>query len=142
VSLTDVGSDVRAEDRTVRNLHTKENEMHANQQDLPVVADMPEVFESRQAQWGGFTAAIETLKAPHDYTTEFSDLPTGRCESPHWGYVIKGRFRILYADHEEVIRSGEVYYLPPGHVPVVEEEGLIVEFSPTEEYATTLTAVE
>lgn len=116
--------------------------MHATQRDLPVVADMPGLFESRQAQWGGFTAAIETLKAPHDFTKEFADLPTGRCESPHWGYVIKGKARILYADHEEVIQAGDIYYLAPGHVPVVEEEGLIVEFSPSEEYTRTLTAVE
>jgi hypothetical protein len=116
--------------------------MHAKQEDLQVVAEMPGIFVSRQAQWGGFTAAIETLEKPHDYTKEFADLPTGRCESPHWGYVLNGKVRIIYADREEVLQAGDIYYMAPGHVPVVEEEGLIVEFSPSEEYAKTLTAVE
>lgn len=116
--------------------------MHAKQQDLPVAVEMPGVFESRQVQWGGLTAAIETFGAPHDYTKEFADLPTGRCESPHWGYVIKGKARIVYADREEVIQTGDLYYLAPGHVPIVEEPGLIVEFSASAEYAKTLTAVE
>jgi hypothetical protein len=120
----------------------KEGVMHAKKEDLPLVAEMPGVFESRQAQWGGFTAAIETLKGPHDFTKEFADLPTGRCESPHWGYVLKGQVRILYPDREEVLREGDIYYMSPGHIPIVEEEGVIIEFSPSEEYAKTLTAVD
>ncbi|HEX8099256.1 MAG TPA: cupin domain-containing protein [Actinomycetota bacterium] len=116
--------------------------MHAKQEDLSVVAEMPGVFVSRQAQWGGFTSAIESLEAAHDFTKEFADLPTGRCESDHWGYVIQGKMRIKYADREEVIQAGEIYYMAPGHIPVVEEPGVVVEFSPTEEYARTLKAVD
>ena len=115
--------------------------MRAQQEDLQVAVEMPGVFESRQAQWGGFTAAIETIQA-HDFTEEFSELPTGRCQSPHGGYVVKGKARILYEDHEEVLQAGDVYYLAPGHIPVTEEECLIIEFSPGEEYAKTLTTLE
>lgn len=114
--------------------------MHAQRKDLPVVADLPGIFESRQAQWGVFTAAIETVHTAHDFTEVFSELPTGRCESPHWGYVIKGKARILYADREEVLQTGDLYYMAPGHIPVTEEECLLVEFSPPEDYATTLTS--
>jgi AraC-like ligand binding domain len=116
--------------------------MRAQREELPVAAEMPGVFESRQAQWGGFTAAIETIHRAHDFTEVFSELPTGRCEAPHWGYVIKGKARILYEDHEETIHAGDVYYLPPGHIPVTEEECLIAEFSPPEDYQTTLTSYE
>jgi hypothetical protein len=116
-------------------------EMHASKSDLPVVAEMPG-FESRQAEWGGFTAAVETIAEGLDASEMFADLPDGRCQSPHWGYVVKGRARIKYADHEEVISEGEAYYLPPGHIPVVEEDSVIVEFSPGEEYEKTLAAAK
>jgi hypothetical protein len=111
--------------------------MHAAKADLPVAAEMPG-FESRQAEWGGFTAAIETIKAGLDATEFFADLPDGRCQSPHWGYVVKGKATIKYADHEETISEGEVYYMPPGHIPVVEEDSVIVEFSPLGNYQETL----
>ena len=38
--------------------------------------------------------------------------------------------RVKYADHEEVITAGEAYYLAPGHLPVMEEDCEMVEFSP------------
>jgi hypothetical protein len=40
---------------------------------------------------------------------------------------------VKYADHEEVITAGEAYYLAPGHIPVMEEDCEMVEFSPNEE---------
>jgi hypothetical protein len=114
--------------------------MHASKSDLPVVAEMPG-FESRQAEWGGFTAAVETIDGGLDATEMFADLPDGRCQSPHWGFVLKGKLRVRYADHEEVITEGEAYYLPPGHIPVVEVDSVIVEFSPANgEYQKTLGA--
>jgi hypothetical protein len=52
--------------------------------------------------------------------------------------VLKGKARILYPDHEETLQAGDLYYMAPGHIPVSEEECLIVEFSPPESYSTTL----
>jgi hypothetical protein len=46
----------------------------------------------------------------------FKELPYG-CECPHWGYLLKGRMRVKYADHEEVITAEEAYYLAPGPPP-------------------------
>jgi hypothetical protein len=115
--------------------------MRARRTDLPVAAEMPG-FESRQTQWGDFNVAIETIAGGMDATELFAALPGGRCNCPHWGYVVKGRARIKYADHEEIISAGDAYYLPPGHVPVVEEDSLIVEFSPLGEYQKTMSALE
>ncbi len=44
--------------------------------------------------------------------------------------MLKGKMRVKYADHEEVITAGEAYYLAPGHLPVMEEDCEMVEFSP------------
>jgi mannose-6-phosphate isomerase-like protein (cupin superfamily) len=114
---------------------------HASKDDLPIASDMPG-FESRQAEWGDFSVAIETIAGGMDATEMFSSLPDGRCQTPHWGYVIKGRARIKYADREEVISAGEAYYMEPGHIPVIEEDSVIVEFSPRGEYQETIAALE
>jgi hypothetical protein len=59
----------------------------------------------------------------------------------HRGYVIKGRLRVRYSDHDEVISTGDVYYLAPGHIPVVEEPLEVVEFSPLADYQKTTAAL-
>ena len=68
----------------------------------------------------------------------FKGLPDDRCQSPHWGYVIKGALTFGYADREESYEAGDAYYAPPGHIPRVRAGTEIVEFSPTEEYRRTL----
>lgn len=115
--------------------------MRATKNDLSVAAEMPG-FESRQAQWGGLNVAVETISSGMDATELFASLPDGRCQCPHWGYVVEGRVRIKYADHDEVVSAGEVYYLPPGHIPVVEKDTVLVEFSPLGEYEKTTSALE
>jgi quercetin dioxygenase-like cupin family protein len=52
--------------------------------------------------------------------------------------VLEGKVRFRYADHEEVYESGDAYYAPPGHIPVVAAGTEVLEFSPTEEYGRTM----
>jgi hypothetical protein len=47
----------------------------------------------------------------------------------------------LVCEHEEVLCVGEVYYLAPGHIPVVEEPLEIVEFSPLADHERTTAAL-
>ena len=115
--------------------------MHAAQDDLPIGMEIPSILTRREAQWGDLSVAVANI-AIHDATEFFAaKLPDGRCPCPHWGYVIKGRLRVKYADHEEVLSAGEVYYLAPGHIPVVEEPLEIVEFSPLADYEKTTAAL-
>jgi len=44
--------------------------------------------------------------------------------------MLKRRMRVINADHEELITAGEAYELAPGHLPVMEEDCEMVEFSP------------
>jgi mannose-6-phosphate isomerase-like protein (cupin superfamily) len=46
------------------------------------------------------------------------------------GYVLKGRMLVKYADGEEPLRVGDLFYLPPGHAVAVEEDVEYVELSP------------
>ncbi len=71
----------------------------------------------------------------------FKGLPEDMCQSPHWGHILKGRVRIKRKDGDFVLRTGDVYYLEPGHVPVFEEDTEILEFSPRKEYQQTIDVV-
>lgn len=111
--------------------------MHGFREDIPLVFESGQMF-SRDAEWGELNVAFEAFPAGTDTTPLFKGLPDDRCQCPHWGYLFKGKMRITYAGHEEVIRGGEVYYLPPGHNVVVEEDCESVEFSPKGAYQRTM----
>lgn len=110
--------------------------MRSRKEELPVSLEEEGAF-SRDIQWGDMNVAYEVFP-PMDATPFFKGLPDDRCQCPHWGYLLKGRMRIKYHDHEEVVNGGELYYLAPGHIPVVEETVELVEFSPKGEYQKTL----
>jgi AraC-like ligand binding domain len=116
--------------------------MRGSKEDLPVAEDYGEGFVSHQVEWGGMIVEISSFPAGVDAAPLFKGLPDDLCQSPHWGYVLKGRVRIRYKDREEVIEAGDVYYLEPGHVPFIEEDSELVEFSPKGEYQRTLEVVE
>jgi quercetin dioxygenase-like cupin family protein len=45
--------------------------------------------------------------------------------------VISGKITYRFADHEEVHQAGDVFYLPPGHVPSFEAGTEFVQISPS-----------
>ena len=45
-----------------------------------------------------------------------------------------GRMTVRYADHEEVINAGDVYYMAPGHTMAALAGTVLIEFSPKEEF--------
>lgn len=106
--------------------------MHASKQELPLIVKEENAF-SRDVEWGGMTVSYEAFPRGVDATSAFKLLPGGRCQCPHWGYLLKGRLRVKYRDHEEVINEGDLYYMSPGHIPVVEEDVELIEFSPKAE---------
>jgi glyoxylate utilization-related uncharacterized protein len=109
-------------------------------------ADIPAVLEAdfgtiRAVEWGGMNAELGTFQQEVDPTPFFKGLPDDRCQCPHWGYVVRGQMRYRFADHEEVYNAGDVYYVPPGHTPVIGEGTEYVEFSPLDRYHQTMEAV-
>jgi len=52
------------------------------------------------------------------------------CPATHFGYLESGSMGIRMKDgSERVIRAGETYLVPPGHLPIMSEDALMVEFS-------------
>jgi hypothetical protein len=106
--------------------------------ELPLVEDYGEGFRSRIVEWGGMIVSYETFPKGTDATPLFVGLPGDKCQSPHWGYIFKGRVRIKREGGDEVLRAGDVYYLEPGHVPVFEEDTEVLELSSKAEYEQTI----
>ena len=99
------------------------------------------VMEGRYEELDGYTVGFESFREDADGAPLFRGLPDDRCQSPHWGYVIRGRLTLRYVDRDEVYEAGDAYYAPPGHVPLVSAGTEVVEFSPSAEYARTMETV-
>jgi hypothetical protein len=112
----------------------------ASKQTASRVVDMG-LMEGRYEELGGYTVGFETFREEADGTPLFVGLPDDRCQSPHWGYVVTGKVTFRYADHDEDYETGDAYYAPPGHVPVIAAGTEIIEFSPTAEYGRTMEVV-
>ena len=115
--------------------------MRGSIHDLPVALEIPE-GTIRQVDWGGMTVELGVFRDRIDPSPLFKGLPDDRCQCPHWGYVIKGALRFKVGDREEVFRTGDVYYVPPGHLPIIEADTEYVEFSPAIELQQTMEVVE
>ena len=89
----------------------------------------------------GYLVAFSRFHEDTDATEVFRGLPDDRCQSPHWGYVLKGRVTFKFADRDEVYETGDAYYAPPGHVPLVEAGTEVVEFSDAAQYAKTTAVI-
>ena len=100
-------------------------------EDIPLVLDHPEVGQGRALEAGGMMLQREHFKAGADAGEVFKGLPDDACQSPHWGYVISGNFKVRLPDGTVVEHpAGTLYYVAPGHVPFFEEDTDLVEFRP------------
>jgi hypothetical protein len=98
-------------------------------------------LEGRYGELGEYTVGFERFHDDADGTPLFKGLPDDRCQSPHWGYVVSGRLTFKFADGDETYETGDAYYAPAGHVPVVSAGTEVVEFSPTGAYRATMAVV-
>ncbi|WP_137287247.1 cupin domain-containing protein [Halorussus salinisoli] len=92
----------------------------------------------REAEWGDMRVGYETYLQDFDDAQLLKGLPNDRCQCPHWGYLLSGRMTVRYADHEEVVEAGDVYYMAPDHTIAVDAGTVLIEFSPREEFQKTV----
>lgn len=109
--------------------------------------DVPATIESEKAviqetEWADIHLGFETYNEDFDLAPLLKGLPGDMCQCPHYGYVLKGRMRVRYADREEVVQAGDAYFMEPGHSPIMDAGTEIVEFSPKEEYHKTMEVAE
>ena len=99
-------------------------------------------FDGRYLEIDGTTMGFESFEHAGDFTPMYKGLPDDRCQSHHWGYVIKGRMIMHRPEGDVVAEAGEAYYVGPGHTGEVGMPGTeVIEFSPTAEYEQTMAVV-
>ncbi len=111
----------------------------ASREELPEQEVVPG-YSSRFADWGGITVAFERAHAGQDVSGLLDELPDGRCQAPHWGFLFSGRLTVDYGDRTETIVGGQAYYVEPGHKLTIEEDSEAVEFTPTDALEQTFAA--
>ena len=109
-------------------------------------ADMEKSFDElgivmQEAVWGDMHVSFEVFREAFDVTPLHKGCPDDRCQCPHWGYVMKGQVKVIYPDHEEIVRAGDAYYISPGHHAVYEAGTEAVEFSPNGPFKETMECV-
>ena len=103
--------------------------MRASTQELPVIADLPPI-KVQGEDWGEFETQILTYKVDTDLGPLLQGLPDNRCQCAHWGYVIKGNLRVIYADHEEELNTGDLFFMSPSHSPIIKAGTEMLQFTP------------
>lgn len=109
-------------------LHTNEVEgaTHISKEDFPK-GNIINIVNG----WGGMTVAINEPKAGTDFGPILKGLKDDLCQVPHWGYLEKGKIRITNSNNTTItVLGGEVFYMPPGHTLIVDEDARIIDFSP------------
>ena len=84
------------------------------------------------------TVDFVTIRQSHSLAPLLKGLPGDSCQCPHWGYVLAGSITVTYGEREESYQAGDAYYMPPGHIPAAASGTEFLQFSPTDQLATTL----
>ena len=98
-------------------------------------------FEGHYGETGGYTIGFERYSDHADLAPLFVGLPDDRCQSSHWGVVLKGKLVYHTPDGDIEITDGEAYHVGPGHTPEIYPDTEVVEFSPTDELQQTMEVV-
>ncbi len=85
---------------------------------------------------GKISGEFFTLSAGVDTTPLFQGLEGNLCQSPHWGFVLKGQLTTTdAAGAKETVTAQDLFYWPPGHNVRVDADAEIIMFSPQDEHS-------
>jgi len=80
-----------------------------------------------------------SLDAGFDWVKTISPILPGCpewCPATHFGYLESGEMGVKLKDGtEKTIKAGESYFIPPGHLPVMDKAAVMIEFSQDETYS-------
>lgn len=116
--------------------------MKLNKKSIPVTMEAPGTTMRMQDNFGGMTVCFNELPKGTDFTPLLNGLKNDSCHCPHWGYILSGELLVKYdGGAEEVLTTGDVYYLPTGHTAIVQEDVKMIEFSPSKEFNEVMTHI-
>lgn len=90
----------------------------------------------------GWAVEFDTFEKDSDPSALLAGLPDNACQCHHMGYVIEGHLTYVYTDGMvDEIDAGAAYYVRPGHTPRMTAGTRVVEFSPADELARTMSTI-
>jgi len=115
--------------------------MKIAKENVPVKIDSPAAVARQKTDFGDATGygkisgEFFTLSKGTDISPLLEGLEDDMCQVPHWGYVLNGNITIKYSNKtEENDVTGDLFYWPPGHTVIANEDSNIILFSPQEEH--------
>lgn len=115
--------------------------MHIAKENVNLKMNIPGAILRQTTDFGSVSgydkigAEYFSLAAGVDTAPLCQGLERNQCQSPHWGYIIKGKVTMTDANGvQETVQANELFYWPPGHNVKVNEDADIIMFSPQEEH--------
>lgn len=119
--------------------------MHIAKENVPLKIGAPGVAARQQGDFGDATGygkisgEFFSLPGGMDISPLLQGLEGNMCQSPHWGYVIRGAVTVTYGDGTtEAVHASDLFYWPPGHSVRVDEDADVILFSPQHEHTEVL----
>jgi hypothetical protein len=116
--------------------------MRVPKDQVDVKMEIPGAVIRQRTEFGdmrGFStisAEYFTLSAGVDTAPLFQGLEGNLCQSPHWGFVVRGQLTTTDAKGaRETVHANDLFYWPPGHNVKVDADAEIVMFSPQHEHS-------
>ena len=115
--------------------------MRISKDDVPIKINGPGAIARQQTDFGDATgygklgAEYFSLGAGADISPLLKGLEGDACQSPHWGYLLEGELTVSFTDKTaETVKTGDLFYWPPGHSVRAEQKSEIILFSPQNEH--------
>ena len=115
--------------------------MRIAKEDIPIRIDVPGATARQLPNFGDATGFGKisgeyfTLAAGTDISPLLQGLEGDMCQSPHWGYLLKGELSVRFADgHDEKVITSDLFYWPPGHTVKAVKDTEMILFSPQHEH--------
>jgi hypothetical protein len=115
--------------------------MRISKEEVPVKFDVPGAVARQKMNFGDATGFGKisgeyfSMGKGTDIAPLLQGLEGDMCQSPHWGYVIKGEIDVSYADgSHEMIYGGDLFFWPPGHSVKIDQDAEVILFSPQHEH--------
>ncbi|WP_430814321.1 cupin domain-containing protein [Carboxylicivirga sp. RSCT41] len=116
--------------------------MKINKEEIPVIMSGSGTVLRSQKHLGKMTASYNEMTAGTDFGPHLRGLKKDHCHCSHYGAVLEGTLLITYDNgEEELIKDGDIFYIPPGHSAKVERDLKIIVFSTTKEHTEVLNHV-
>lgn len=115
--------------------------MKIARENIDVKMEIPGAIIRQQTEFGDATGFGKisgeyfSLSAGVDTTPLFIGLEGNLCQTPHWGYVVKGQITTTDAEGiQETVNPQDLFFWPAGHNVKVIEDAEIIMFSPQHEH--------